>query len=148
MWEAGVMTERNGSAEWRGDLQNGSGSVTVGDGVFEGAYSFASRFGEGTGTNPEQLIAAAHAACFSMALSNILSQAGHAPDSVRTSAQVGLRNIDGAPTLTSVHLVTEGAVPGISLENFINFAEQAKANCPISRALAGIPEITLEAKLV
>jgi osmotically inducible protein OsmC len=142
------MTQRNGSAEWRGDVQNGSGTLTVGEGVFEGAYSFASRFGDGTGTNPEQLIAAGHAACFSMALSNILSQAGHVPDSVRTSARIDLRNIDGAPTLAAVHLVTEGAVPGIDQEQFTTFAEQAKAGCPVSRALAGIPEITLEAKLV
>lgn len=141
------MTQRNGSAEWRGDVQNGSGTLTVGPGVFEGAYSFASRFGEGTGTNPEQLIAAGHAACFSMALSNILSQAGHVPDSVRTSARIDLRNIDGAPTLAAVHLTTEGVVPGIDQDQFAAFAEQAKANCPVSRALAGIPEITLEAKL-
>jgi lipoyl-dependent peroxiredoxin len=142
------MTERNGSAEWRGDVQNGTGAVTVGPGVFEGQYSFASRFAEGTGTNPEQLIAAAHAACFSMALSNILSQAGHVPDSVRTSARVDLRNIDGAPTLSAIHLVTEGQVPGIDQEQFTTYAEQAKAGCPISRALAGVQDITLEAKLV
>jgi lipoyl-dependent peroxiredoxin len=142
------MTERNGSAEWRGDVQNGSGTLTVGPGVFEGQYSFASRFGEGTGTNPEQLIAAAHAACFSMALSNILSQAGHVPDSVHTTARVDLRNIDGAPTLSAIRLVTEGQVPGIDQDQFTTFAEQAKAGCPISRALAGVPEITLEAKLI
>ncbi|MGD0558956.1 MAG: OsmC family protein [Streptosporangiaceae bacterium] len=142
------MTQRNGSAEWRGDVQNGSGTLTVGEGVFEGAYSFASRFGDGAGTNPEQLIAAGHAACFSMALSNILAQAGHVPDSVRTSARIDLRNIDGAPTLAAAHLVTEGVVPGIDQEQFTAFAEQAKAGCPVSRALAGIPEITLEAKLV
>ena len=142
------MTQRNGSAEWRGDLQNGAGTVTVGPGIFEGAYSFASRFEEGEGTNPEQLLAASHAACFTMALSNMLSQAGHVPDSVRTNARVVLRNVDGAPTLTTVHLVTEGSVPGIDQEQFTTFAEQAKAGCPVSRALAGIPEITLEAKLV
>jgi lipoyl-dependent peroxiredoxin len=142
------MTERNGSAEWRGDVPTGSGSLTVGPGVFEGAYSFASRFGEGTGTNPEQLIAAAHAACFSMALSNILSQAGHVPDSVRTTARVDLRNIDGAPTLSAIHLTTEGQVPGVDQDEFTSYAEQAKAGCPISRALAGVPEITLDAKLV
>jgi osmotically inducible protein OsmC len=121
----------------------------VGPGVFEGTYSFASRFGDGDapGTNPEQLIAAGHSACFSMALSNILSQAGHVPDSVRTSARIDLRNVDGAPTLTAVHLVTEGSVPGIDQDQFTAFAEQAKAGCPVSRALAGIPEITLEAKL-
>lgn len=142
------MATRNGSAEWRGDLQSGAGTVSVGDGVFEGAYSFQSRFGEGgTGTNPEQLVAAAHAACFSMALSNILSEAGHPPDSVRTSARVELRNVDGAPTLTRIDLDTVGQVPGIDAEEFERYAEDAKANCPISRALAAIPEIDLTAKL-
>ena len=143
------MAVRNGSAEWHGDLQSGSGTVTVGNGVFEGAYSYESRFGEGEeGTNPEQLIAAAHAACFTMALSNILSSAGHAPESVRTSARVQLRNVDGAPTLTRVDLDTEGRVAGIDQQQFEEYAEQAKAGCPVSRALAGIPEMELSAKLV
>lgn len=141
------MTVRNGSAEWRGDLKGGSGTVTVGDGVFEGSYSYDSRFGEGKGTNPEQLIAASHAACFTMALSNMLSSAGHTPDSVRTDANVQLRNIDGAPTIARIDLVTEGRVPGIDQEEFHRSAEQAKAACPVSRALAGVPEITLTAKL-
>src|SRR6266851_8688885 len=91
------MTARNGSAEWRGDIRNGSGTVTVGNGVFEGAYSYGSRFGEEAGTNPEQLIAAAQAACYTMALTAILSAAGHVPESVRTNALVHLRNVDGAP---------------------------------------------------
>jgi osmotically inducible protein OsmC len=142
------MTARNGSAEWRGNLESGSGTVTVGDGVFQGAYSFASRFAEGEGTNPEQLIAAAHAACFTMALSNILSTAGHVPESVRTNARVQLRNIDGAPTLTRIDLETEGHVPGVDQQQFQGYADQAKATCPVSRALAGIPEIVLTAKLV
>ena len=141
------MAVRNGSAEWRGDLQSGAGTVTVGDGVFEGQYSFKSRFEEGSGTNPEQLIAAAHAACFSMALANILSEAGHAPESVSTNARVELRNVDGAPTLTRVDLETEGQVRGIDEPQFREFAEQAKAGCPVSRALAGIPEMELTAKL-
>jgi osmotically inducible protein OsmC len=141
------MTARNGSAEWRGDLQRGSGTVTVGDGVFEGSYSFASRFEEGEGTNPEQLIAAAHAACFTMALSNTLAADGHPPDSVRTTARVQLRNIDGAPTLARIDLDTEGRVPGVDEQEFHRYAEQAKADCPVSRALAGIPEIVLTARL-
>jgi osmotically inducible protein OsmC len=141
------MTARNGSAEWQGDLQSGSGTVTVGDGVFEGSYSFASRFGEGEGTNPEQLIAAAHAACFTMALSNMLATDGHAPDSVRTTARVQLRNIDGAPTLSRIDLETEGHVAGVDQEEFAQYAEQAKADCPVSRALAGVPEIVLTARL-
>jgi osmotically inducible protein OsmC len=141
------MAARNGSAEWKGDLQSGSGTVTVGDGIFEGNYSFASRFEEGEGTNPEQLIAAAHAACFTMALSNALSTNGHPPDSVRTTARVQLRNIEGAPTLTRIDLDTVGTVPGVDEQAFQGYAEQAKAQCPVSRALAGIPEIVLTAKL-
>jgi osmotically inducible protein OsmC len=142
------MTARNGSAEWHGDLQSGSGKVTVGDGVFEGAYSYQSRFEEGEGTNPEQLIAAGHAACFTMALSNILSGAGHPPESVRTNARVQLRNIDGAPTLTRIDLETQGNVPGVDAQGFQRYAEDAKENCPVSRALAGIPEIVLSARLM
>lgn len=142
------MAGRNGSAEWRGDLQSGAGTVRVGDGVFEGSYSFKSRFEDGPGTNPEQLIAAAHAACFTMALSNILASAGHTAESVNTTANVTLRFVDNAPTLTRVDLSTEGRVPGIDAGEFQKFAEDAKANCPISRALAGIPEIALTAKLL
>src|ERR1700676_1233804 len=112
------MTARNGSAEWRGDLKSGSGTVTVGDGIFKGAYSFASRFEEGEGTNPEQLIAAAHAACFTMALSNELASDGHAPYSVETTARVELRNIDGAPTLSRIDLDTEGRVSGVDQPEF------------------------------
>ncbi|MGB7588870.1 MAG: OsmC family protein [Solirubrobacterales bacterium] len=142
------MAARNGSAEWRGDLESGSGTVTVGDGVFEGAYSYESRFAEGEGTNPEQLIAAAHAGCFTMALSSILSAAGHAPESVNTNARVHLRNIDGAPTLVRIDLDTEGRVPGIDEQEFQRYADEAKVKCPVSRALAGVPEIVLAAKFV
>jgi len=141
------MTDRTGSAQWQGDLQGGTGTLRVGDGVFEGAYSFRSRFEEGTGTNPEQLIAAAHAACFTMALSNILSSAGHVPDSVHTDANVHLRFIDGAPTIARIDLDTVGTVPGIDAEQFEKFAADAKANCPVSRALAAVPEIVLTARL-
>ena len=143
------MAKRNGSAEWRGDLQNGSGTVKVGDDVFTGGYTANSRFGEGDDplTNPEQLMAASHAACFSMALSNILSSAGHVPDSVRTDAKVTLRFVDGAPAITRIDLETTGAVPGIDAAQFQQYAEEAKAGCPISRALAAVPEITLAAKL-
>jgi osmotically inducible protein OsmC len=141
------MTVRSGSAEWHGNVESGSGTVTVGDGVFEGAYSYDSRFGEGNGTNPEQLIAAAHASCFTMALSNILSGAGHPPQSLRTTARVQLRNIDGAPTLTRINLDTEGRVLGVDEQQFQAHAEEAKRACPVSRALAGVPEIVLTAKL-
>ena len=141
------MPTRNGSAEWRGDLQGGSGQLTVGNGVFEGTYSFKSRFEEGEGTNPEELIAAAHAACFAMALSNILASDGHTPDSVRASARVQLRNVDGAPTLARIDLEAVGAVPGLGEDDFTRYADQAKKECPVSRALAGVPEIEVDAKL-
>src|SRR5215469_4695023 len=141
------MATRNGSAEWKGDLKGGSGTVTVGEGVFEGRYSFASRFEDGEGTNPEELIAAAHASCFAMALSLVLGEAGHPPDSVRARAEVQLRLVDGLPTLARIDLRAEGSVPGIDEDAFRSYAEQAKAGCPVSRALAGVPEIGLEAKL-
>ena len=141
------MTARNGSADWRGDVKSGSGTITVGNGVFKGAYSYGTRFGEAAGTNPEQLIAAAQAACFTMALSALLSAAGHAPESLRTNAVVQLRNINGAPTLVRLDIDTEGHVAGVDAQQFQHFAEEAKANCPVARALAGIPEIVLTARL-
>src|SRR4051794_12154178 len=111
--EERLMATRNGTAEWRGDLQGGDGDLTVGDGAFEGAYSFASRFEEGEGTNPEELIAGAHAACYAMALSNDLASAGHTPDSVDATARVQLRNVDGAPTIAEIDLDVVGVVPGL-----------------------------------
>jgi osmotically inducible protein OsmC len=141
------MATRDGSAEWRGDLKEGAGTVTVASGLFEGNYSFASRFEEGTGTNPEELIGAAHAGCFSMALSNTLAQEGHTAESVSTTAKVHLRFVDGAPTIAQIDLVTKGKVPGIDQAQFADYAAQAKAGCPVSRALAGVGEITLEATL-
>jgi lipoyl-dependent peroxiredoxin len=141
------MATRNGSAEWKGDLKGGGGSVTVGDGVFEGQYSFSSRFEEGEGTNPEELIGAAHASCFAMALSLLLSEEGHPPDSVRAQAKVHLRNVDGLPTISRIELEAEGSVPGIDEDAFRGFAEKAKEGCPVSRALAGVPEIELSARL-
>jgi osmotically inducible protein OsmC len=142
------MATRNGSAEWHGDLKEGSGTLTVGDGVFAGAYSFASRFEEGDGTNPEELIAAAHAACYAMAFSNILASHGHAPESVNVTARVQLRPVDGAPTIAQIELDVEGRVADIDEAHFLEHAEEAKAGCPVSRALAGVPEIALNARLV
>ena len=143
------MATRDGSAEWRGDLQSGAGTVSVASGLFsDGNFSFSSRFEEGPGTNPEELIAAAHAGCFSMALSNILAGDGHTPESVKTTAKVHLRFVDDAPTIAQIDLVTEGRVPGIDQDQFARYAEQAKAGCPVSRALAAVGEITLDAKLV
>jgi len=142
------MATRDGSGEWRGDLQSGAGTVSVASGLFrDGNYSFASRFEEGTGTNPEELIAAAHAGCFSMALSNILASDGHVPESVSTTAKVHLRFVDDAPTIAQIDLVTEGRVPGIDQDQFAGYAEQAKAGCPVSRALAAVGDVTLDAKL-
>jgi lipoyl-dependent peroxiredoxin len=144
-----VMATRDGSAEWRGDLRSGSGTASVASGLFsDGNYSFSSRFEEGSGTNPEELIAAAHAGCFSMALSNILAGEGHTPDSVRTTAKVHLRNVDGNPTIAQIDLITEGRVPDIDQAQFTEYAEQAKAGCPVSRALTGVGEISLESKLL
>jgi osmotically inducible protein OsmC len=135
-----------GSAEWKGDVPTGGGTFTAGD-TISGEYSFKSRFEDGPGANPEQLIAAAHASCFSMALSNILAEAGTPPDSVKTNATVTLRFVDGAPTITKIELVTVGTVPGIAEPAFQEHAAAAKAGCPVSRALASVPEITLEASL-
>jgi lipoyl-dependent peroxiredoxin len=136
-----------GSAEWTGGLQTGTGTFTAGDSI-GGGYTFKSRFEDGPGSNPEQLIAAAHAACFSMALSAALERAGTPVESVHTDAAVTLRLVDGVPTITKIDLVTQGRVPGIDEATFVKEAEAAKAGCPVSRALAGVPEITLEASLL
>jgi osmotically inducible protein OsmC len=142
------MATRDGTAEWNGDLRSGSGTFSVASGLFEGGnYSSSSRFGEGPGSNPEELIGAAHAGCFSMALSNILSEAGHTPQSVKTTAKVHLRNVDGQPTIARIDLVTEGQVPGIDQQQFDQYAAQAKEGCPVSRALAAVDEVTLDAAL-
>jgi osmotically inducible protein OsmC len=141
------MATRNGSAEWRGDLKGGSGTVKVGDGVFEGNYSFSSRFEEGEGTNPEELIGAAHAGCFAMALSLILGEADHPPDSIKAQSKVHLRIVDDLPTIAKIDLDVEGSVPGLDEDAFRSYAEKAKDGCVVSRALAGVPEITLNARL-
>ena len=142
-----MASPRSGSAVWKGDLPSGEGSLTVGDGVFQGNYTFKSRFEEGPGTNPEELIAAAHAACFAMAFSNILATNGHTPESVEATARVALKEVDGAPTLARIDLKADGKVPGIDDATYQDLAEQAKKDCPVSRALASVPEITLEATL-
>jgi lipoyl-dependent peroxiredoxin len=136
----------NGHAEWTGDLKGGSGEFTAGD-TISGQYSYKSRFEDGPGANPEQLIAAAHASCFSMALSAALAEAGTPVDSVKTDATVTLRIVDGAPTITKIELITVGSVPGVDEAAFKEAAAGAKANCPVSKALAGVPEITLDASL-
>jgi osmotically inducible protein OsmC len=140
------MPTRSSSAEWSGNLARGNGTMSLGSGAFEGSYSFASRFESGEGTNPEELIAAAHAGCFSMALAAALSQADHVPDSVETTAQVTIDSVDGTPTITRSELSTEVEVDGLDDAAFQEFAEGARSGCAVSRALAGV-EITLTAKL-
>ncbi|WP_207484024.1 OsmC family protein [Arenibaculum pallidiluteum] len=140
------MVARSSEAEWRGDLRQGKGTMKLGSGAFEGSYSFPSRFESGQGTNPEELIAAAHAGCFSMALSAGLSQAGKPPTRVYTSARVHLDKVDAGFAITRIELETEAEVPGIDDAAFQQQAQAAKANCPVSKALAGT-EITLKAVL-
>lgn len=141
------MPARTAEAQWEGSLQDGKGVMRLGSGAFEGQYSFASRFEEGRGTNPEELIAAAHAGCFSMALSAGLSRAGHPPTRVQTTARVHLERGDEGFRISRIDLATEAEVPGIGEDEFVAQAEQAKAGCPVSKALAGT-DITLEAKLL
>jgi osmotically inducible protein OsmC len=141
------MAVRTADARWEGNLQDGKGTMRFGGGAFEGQYSFSSRFEEGAGTNPEELIAAAHAGCFSMALSNGLAKAGHVPTRVETTASVHLDKVEGGFGITKIDLRTEAEVPGIDESAFKEQAETAKANCPVSKALAAV-EITLDASLV
>jgi osmotically inducible protein OsmC len=138
-----TMPVRTSEATWKGDLRTGSGDMTVGDGLYQGAYSFASRFQEGEGTNPEELIAAAHAGCFAMALSNGLAEDGFDPQRVQASASVHLE--DGE--INRIDLETEAEVPDIAEATFQEAAEEAKETCPVSQALAAVPEMTLSATL-
>lgn len=137
------MTTRQSTAEWKGTLKEGSGNMRVGSGAYDGPFTYASRFESGPGTNPEELIGAAHAGCYSMFLSALLTKAGTPPTSVRTTATVHLG--DG-PTIHLIELDTVGEVPGISEADFLKQAEEAKKGCPVSKALAG-PEIRLKARL-
>ena len=136
------MPVRKANAEWNGDLKSGDGIMKFGSGAFEGAFSFKSRFENGRGTNPEELIAAAHAGCYSMAFSNELDQAGHTPDSVETNAEVTIKE-EG---ITESHLNVTASVAGIEENEFMQIARSAKENCPVSKALQGV-NITLDASL-
>jgi osmotically inducible protein OsmC len=140
------MAIRKAEAVWEGNLREGRGNVKLGSGAFEGAYSYTSRFEEGAGTNPEELIGAAHAGCFSMALSADLAGAGYTPQRVHTTAQVSFERVEGRATITRIHLDTQAQVPGIDEKTFLEYAEGAKKGCPVSRALASV-EITLNARL-
>ena len=141
------MPIRTSSARWSGNLTEGSGTIRTGKGGFEGNYSFKSRFEEGEGTNPEELIGAAHAGCFSMAFSKGLADAGHTPTSVETTAKVHLDKTDAGMTVTRIDLESVGDVPGIDDGEFQKIAQGAKENCPISRLLSPGAEITLTARL-
>ncbi|NOT09837.1 MAG: OsmC family protein [Gemmatimonadales bacterium] len=138
--------DRTASARWNGDLKGGKGTLKVGSGAFEGSYSFTSRFEGGGGTNPEELLGAAHAGCFSMALSHALAQAGKVPTSVETTATVHLGKVAAGFAITGIDLKTRGVVPGLSADEFRRFAEDTKANCIVSKALAAVP-MTLDAAL-
>lgn len=141
------MPTRKAHAVWEGDLKGGKGTMKLGSGAYEGAYSFASRFEEGTGTNPEELIGAAHAGCFSMAFSGGLGKAGFNPKRVSTDAKVHLEKVGEGFSITKVVLHMEAEIPDIDENKFNEIAEGAKKNCPVSRALGGV-DIELNAKLV
>src|ERR1700731_4808900 len=141
------MATRTGSAVWDGTLKQGKGTMKLGSGAFEGSYSFSSRFEEAMGTNPEELIGAAEAGCFSMALSSNLEKAGHPPKRISTSATVKLEMVGGGPKITTIDLKTEADVPGIDDAKFRETAEQTKKSCPVSVVLAGA-QINLDAKLL
>jgi len=140
------MPTREAHAQWFGSVKEGEGRVDLGDGVCEAPYSFGSRFGDEPGTNPEELLGAAHAGCFSMALSLMLSTAGFAPEQIDTTAQVSIDQQDGGYRITRSHLICEASVPGIDQGTFTRYAEAAKASCPVSQALAGT-DISLDAHL-
>jgi lipoyl-dependent peroxiredoxin len=140
------MPERSATARWAGGLRQGKGTMRFGGGAFEGQYSFSSRFEEGTGTNPEELIGAAHAGCFSMALSGGLERAGHTPNSIETTARVHLERGESGFRISRIELSTTADVPGIDAAAFDEQAQAAKANCPVSQALAGV-DIALDARL-
>lgn len=140
------MAVRKADAVWNGTLREGDGKIKGESGAFEVKYSFKTRFENEPGTNPEELIAAAHAGCFSMALSAGLVKAGHKPERIATTAAVTLDNVGGGFEITKIHLTTEGTVPGVTAEQFQEAAQAAKAGCPVSKALKAV-EITLDAKL-
>lgn len=138
------MPVRESTAVWNGNLTEGKGSMRLASGAYEGEFTRASRFEEGKGTNPEELIGAAHAGCFSMFLSALLSKAGHEPISISTSARV---HLGAGPKITLIELATMAEVPGIDEQTFLEFAEQAKSGCPVSQALSAV-EMKLTARLL
>lgn len=142
-----MSTIRTAEAEWKGGVPEGEGRVALGSGAFSGAYGFRSRMGDGAGgTNPEELLGAAHAACFSMALSLAMAKAGHAPTRLHTDAKVHLEQKSGGYEITLIELSTEASAPGLDAATFEQLAEATKTSCPVSKALAAV-KITLEARL-
>jgi osmotically inducible protein OsmC len=141
------MPKRRASAVWKGSLTEGNGTMRMASGAYEGPYSFHSRFEEGDGTNPEELIAAAHAGCFSMALSGELGKAGHEPESVETEATVHLDKVEDGFAIKRIELRTRVSAPGVSDSDFQTAAEAAKKGCPVSQALAAVESIDLDAQL-
>jgi lipoyl-dependent peroxiredoxin len=139
------MAVRNAQAAWSGDLKSGNGTMKLGSGAWEGAYNFGSRFESAAGTNPEELIGAALAGCYSMALSGALARAGHAPKNIETKARVHLEKMESGFAVTRIELDTEAEVPGIDEAAFQEAAKATKTSCPISRALT--PDIVLQARL-
>ena len=140
------MPTRDAKAEWKGSLMEGSGKLTLGSGAFSGPYDWRARSGDGAGTNPEELVGAAHAGCFSMAFAHALTGAGHPPTSIDTTAKVHLEQVEGGFAIPKIELTTQATVPGIDEAKFQEIAAGAKAGCPVSKALAGV-EITLTATL-
>lgn len=141
------MPVRNAEATWEGTLKEGKGSVKLGSGAYEGPYSWSARFESGTGTNPEELIGAAHAGCFTMQLGAYLTNQGNPPTRLHTTARVHLEKVNDVNTITRIELNTEGEVPGIDQATFQEKAREAKEKCIVSRALAAVGEITLNATL-
>lgn len=140
------MIKRNASAVWNGGIKDGNGTMKLGSGAFEGSYSFGSRFEDGAGTNPEELIGAALAGCFSMALSGNLGRAGQSPERISTRARVHVERVEKGFAITRIELECEAKVPGMSEGDFQEVARTSKETCPVSKALAGT-EISLDAKL-
>ena len=140
------MPTRTSQAEWKGSLRDGKGTMKLGSGAWEGPFSFVSRFENAQGTNPEELIGAAHAGCFSMAFSAELNGKGYEPKSIRTIAKVTVEKSGDGFSITKSELETVAEIPGIDNDTFLKIAEAAKAGCPVSKALAGV-EITLKASL-
>ena len=141
------MSVHKSSAVWQGNLQKGKGTMNVGEGAWKGSFSAASRFEGGDGSSPEELIAAAHSGCFSMAFSHALAESGYEPEKVETKAEASIEKGADGFSITKIHLTTKGKVSGIDKDEFLKIAEEAKENCPVSKALKQGVSISLDASL-